>query len=237
MALIPVGVKKRKTNKGKKSIVKPDVFFPKKVPKFIGHDFNQTVALTSPYIYCINQVVQGTSNDTRIGSEMLMTSIQYKATICPNSRPSLGGSAACVNVPAYAISIVYDRAPQGSLPSISGATTSIFNGSSPHDLPLFDMSDRYVIVLNELFTPKAIGYFNTIVSGTTSVSVIDYNDVIEKYRKISLRTKFNSLNNGNVGDINIGALYLVVRCSEGAPFAYDNRIYANIDTRVRFKDV
>lgn len=237
-ALIPLGVKRPRTGKYRKSIVKQDSYFPKKIPKFLGYDFNQVVSYTNPYIACINATQQGNTNNTRIGGEALMTSVQYKAVVHPNSRPSQSvGGGACNQVCAYSISIVYDKSPQGALPSVAGTNTSIFNGTGPHDLPLFDMSDRYVIIMNEVFTPQVTSVYNVQTSGSTAVAAIDWVGVHEKYKKISLRSKFNVNDNGNITDFNIGAIYLILRCDDTLGSIFDNRAYFNIDTRVRFKDV
>lgn len=209
--------------------------FPKKLPKFISLDINSNPNTTTPKLYLLNGLVTGSTNQTRIGNECLFKSVQYKASIQPNSRPNAG--ALCQQMCTIGISVIYDKAPQGALPAVNGTATSIFNGALPHDLPNFDMSDRYTIVLNEIFSPPTTSYFQYNTVGSTQYNCIDYSYGIEKFRKMALRSKFNINDNGDITDFNIGALYLVLRTTGAVSgLTYDNTPLIDIDVRTRFVD-
>lgn len=236
-ALIPVGVKKRRTVKLNKNFQSAYIDkFPKKIPKFIGLDINQTVTLNSPLVLLINGLTEGVTNGTRIGQEVLFKSIHVRYNIIPNTRVNNGGTA--VLVPSYRVSVVYDNSPNGAtLPAYNGTNKAIFNGALPNDLPLFANSDRYQILYTEYVTPECTSTYNVISGGSTSICAIDYNIVRDAYRKIALRGKFNGGNNGDITDFNTGAIYLCISGDGGINGPYDDRGYINIDTRIRFVDV
>lgn len=230
--------KKRKMEAKKDPLIFANKYFdkfPKKLPKFLSWDINANPTASVPLLYLLNNTVTGSTNQTRLGNEIMLNSIQYKTICKENSAPNNG--AKCQELCTFCISIIYDKAPQGALPAVNGTSTSIFNGALPHDLPNFDMSDRYTIILNELFTAEAVSYFQYNTVGTTQYNCISWRKNIEKFRKMKLRTKYNINTNNDITDFNIGALYLVLR-TDGAisGLTYDNTPLIDIDLRVRFED-
>lgn len=209
--------------------------FPRKLPKFISYDINATVKNSNPYIALINGLQLGNSNQTRIGGECLMKSVEYKFICHPLYRPGANSSANAGST--FAITVVYDNSPTGTLPGVSTGTQAIFNGNYPHDLPLFDMSDRYTILLNEIYEPKNISEYTNQSVGTTTIFQVDFSTTGERYRKFALRSKFNANDVGDITDFNTGAMYLIIRSDSLTGSGFDNSILVDIDVRVRFVDV
>ena len=228
--------KKRKFSKIHKSLTYDPNAKIRKVRKYLSWDIQQHPDISNPYISLLNPIDEGVGTGERIGLGIVLTSIQYKGTIYPYARPGTVGTS-MNNLPSYAISIVYDNEPHGALPTVSGANDSIYNGSDPHDLPLFVNSKRYTQVFNKLYTPKNPIVFQFNTSGTTSAVQFDFMDAIEEYKKIKLSTEYNS-GTGVIGNITKGALYLILRTSAAVSVApIDDRPLFNIDVRLRFTDV
>jgi len=211
---------------------------PYKVQKYVGFDIAQQVDSSTPHVLLINSLIQGTTNNTRIGNAINIQSVQMKLLITPTSRPSNIGTGLCNSSNCIKLSIVYDKQPTGVLPTYNGATTSIFNGLKPTDLPQISMSGRFTILYTMMYTPNAISFYNVQTGGTTSISCVDYCISDEVFRKIALPAKFNGNDVGDITDFNEGAIYL---CLTGAnPVAgsgVNNTSQVICDTRVRFTDV
>lgn len=212
---------------------------PRKMPKFIGYDLSGVVNTTTnaTAIQLVNGLAEGTTNETRIGQNCLFKSVEIKAVVRPRYPPS-GSGPQNIQVPAIAVTIVYDKKPERVLPTISGSADSIFNGSDPWDLPLFSNNERYVIIANEMFTPENPAQYYVQGSGSTIICQIDYSYTIARYYKMALKGEFNAGNTGGISDFNTGALYIIYRTDATNPGSgVDNSVNIKMDSRVRFQDV
>jgi len=161
----------------------------------------------------INCVPQGATSYNRIGTKILIKSIQFNATIF------LGGSGPTQGV--YRYMLVYDSQPNGAFPALSDLL-SVNISTAPTFYSSVNMANRSrFIVLRD-----RIG--NLDVDGGNGAMVN-----VKEFVKTKLETQFKT-NTGAIGDITTGAIYFVAMATLSSAVTYITM--SQPTTRIRFYD-
>jgi len=183
---------------------------------------------TARTMVTLNNIIQGMDNNERIGREILIKSVEIKATVTLNdtATPEAGPLANARLV------LLWDLQPNGSattptLDTIFEANTETGTVApiTSNNLMNLNYKDRFVVLWNKKFT---IGN----VSGGTSAG--DSCKVVKMYRKLWLKTRYQGTGAG-IGAIATGRLFLV--CIGDSPTAGGSKgaqVFGN--ARIRFVD-
>lgn len=158
-----------------------------------------------------NCVPQGATSYNRIGTKILIKSIDFRCVF------SMNGTAPTHNSVRYMI--VYDRQPNGAFPAFSDIFSTNIS-TAPTFFSGVNMANRsrFIILRDRVQTLDPDG------SGTFSV---------KEFIKTKLETQFRT-NTGNIGDITTGALYLVAISLTGSAASYSTMGSATF--RIRYFD-
>lgn len=168
---------------------------------------------TTGSIALIATVPQGASVNQRVGKKIMWKSIQMRGRYA-------NGTAALSN--DCTLMWVYDRRPTGSLPAITDILVSASSLSFNNDAN----SGRFKILKREDFT--LIGNTGTPVLTEVTIRSADC------FQKVPLPAEFQAAGTGAIGDISLGAIYLV---TVGNTAAGTGAAIANVGFRTRFVDV
>lgn len=182
-------------------------------------------------IDCLNLVQAGTGSWNRIGRKIKLRSLRVKGNITnlyTRSNGDLIGNT-------VRLLVVWDKQPSGGpIPNFDtmfgvtdqqGAETSDY--FSP---PSYKTMDRFRVLkeINMDFCPG-------VLPGADNDTLLDIKDV-DFYLKLgNLETVYqNTSNPSTIGDINSGALYLILRAARNS--GTTSQATANLDCRLRFLD-
>jgi len=177
------------------------------VANVVGHD--PATAFTG--LAELNAVSQGATSYNRIGSKILIKSIDVRFQLY------LAGSAPA-NV-ACRYMIVYDHQPNGAFPTIANILSDNIGGAT-NFLSQINMANRsrFVVLRDRMIA------FQAGSDGTR---------ICKEFIKTKLETQY-SATTGAIGDITSGALYLLAFASTSA--AANFVMLADCHSRIRFFD-
>lgn len=151
----------------------------------------------------LNGMAQGTSQSTRIGNKMTMSSIQGRYQVFNGTTQT--GSSCC------RIIVFYDTQSNAAAPAINDLlsdTTAGQRSTSPLNLA---NRDRFRVVYERTWIP------GNAFSGVMDEGVIEgFLDFNQFYKKIRLDTIYNNTSGGTVADIQTGALFCWIYADIGA---------------------
>lgn len=175
---------------------------------------SQSECDTTGSVVLVNTVAQGTSVTQRIGKRVEIINFQVKGHVFTNA------SATATFVQ---IALVYDKRPVGALPAVTDIfdTATSFAFAKDVGSPRFRILKRWTASLN--------GGAAAAVSGMTSTSIDEFVKL-----KTPLPLVCKSAGTGAIGDIEEGAVYLVVLGGNSAGTTDATSI---ISVRTRFIDV
>lgn len=157
---------------------------------------------TTGSVEVLNAMAQGTSQSTRVGNKIHMTSIQGRLSIT-------NGTVGTV-APVIRYMIIYDTQTNAALPALLDILTP---GTVIGFMNLANR-DRFRIIWERTFTPS-VGTFSD------TAAVAEFTEFIKIYQKLNLDVVFNNTNGGTIADIQTGSLLLVtlsnVAAGTGAP--------------------
>jgi len=130
---------------------------------------------------------QGTAVTQRVGKRIFTKSIQWRGVLSADTTTTTSAGTWI---------IVYDRRPTGALPAL----TDIIKSASPFAMNNDDNSGRFQIVHRRDFV-----VLGNTATPTTGQEVLTENGFIKFRRQID----YKSAGTGAIGDIEMGALYLV----------------------------
>lgn len=161
-------------------------------------------------IVLLNGLSLGTAAQTRVGRKINMRSIMMRAYF---------NAAATTTSGFVRVMLVYDRQANGTAPT---AADILAQGGTPFITSInnLDNRERFLVIHDKTRYLSA----GSAVSDTNAI-------YYKKYKRLALETTYNSGSSGTVGDINTGAMYLVVFTSCGIA-----NVNARITTRIRFSD-
>lgn len=168
---------------------------------------------TTGSIALIATIAQGAGTSQRIGKKAIYKSLQIRGHVANNS-------TAITN--DVAVLIVYDRDPTGALPNVTDILTSSTHYGFLNDIN----SDRFRIVRRVTYS----------LSGNTATPATG-NEIKDMDEYIDLKgapVQFKAAATGAIGDIAVGALYVV---TVGSTVAGSAAASANLAFRTRFVDV
>lgn len=139
-------------------------------------------------IALIATIAQGAGQTQRIGKKATYKSLQVRGYVQNNTTATLNDVAIC---------IVYDKEPTGLMPNI----TDIFNQATAQSFLNDTNSDRFQIVRR--WSHVLTGNSATPATGNEILDIDEYIDL--KSRPV----QFKAAATGAIGDIAVGALYLV----------------------------
>jgi len=159
----------------------------------------------------LNCVQQGATSYNRIGTKILIKSIDFRCNFF------LAGTA-----PSYAgvrYMLVYDRQPNGAFPAMSDIISeNISTAPTFHSGVNMANRSRFVVLRDRMLTLSA---------GTDNISVC------KEFIKTKLETQFKT-NTGAIGDITTGAIYLIAFATLSGSASYAQ--LSNAHCRIRFFD-
>jgi len=168
---------------------------------------------TTAVVTHIAIIPQGPDEINRLGRNVLLKSFQMRGELQANT----------AGVQAMArIMLVYDRQPNRALAAI----TDILQSGSVYGMKNLDNQDRFVILMDKLFS---------VIGTNTSVGIESAQRAIQKYIKLgSLVANYQVGATGAIGEVNTGALLLV---TIGDMVAGTTAPNFGLITRTRFVDV
>lgn len=175
---------------------------------YVGYNCDTTGTIT-----LLATIAQGASVSQRIGKKAMYKSLQMRGLISSNATTTVADAA---------VLIVYDREPTGSMPLITDILNTAHSASFLND----NNSERFKIVRRFDFT--LTGNATTPATGNEATSVDEYIDLK------GLPVQFKSAATGAIGDLAVGALYLV---TVGNIVAGTAAAQAALGFRTRFYDV
>lgn len=165
---------------------------------------------TTGSIVLLATVPQGTSTSQRVGKKIQWKSLQCRGRYTANSTAQVNDCA---------VLIVYDKRPTGSLPAITDVLVSASASSFNNDAN----SGRFVILKRKDFDLTG----NSALATSTSAKSADF------FLKINRPCEFAAAGTGAIGDISMGALYLI---TVGSNVAGTTAATAALAFRVRYTD-
>jgi len=161
----------------------------------------------------INCVPQGATSYNRIGTKILIKSIDFRCVF------TMAGTEPTHNSVRYLI--VYDRQPNGAFPAFSDILSTNIS-TAPTFFSGVNMANRsrFIILRDRVYTQDPDGTGDIVT--------------VKEFIKTKLETQFRT-NAGNIGDITTGALYLVAfGLTGGNAVSYTNM--ATTSFRIRYFD-
>lgn len=199
--------KKKRARRGPKALLPR---MPNSEQKYINSSIdNISITRDGTGLFLMNGVDQGTSNSTRVGNQISMTSIAIDLAVQATIATSLR------------ISIVYDKQPNKAIWSASDLFTAISTYFYPWSqrAPLY--KDRFVVLKNFFFD------INPNITSTV------FQKTIKKYINLPKGTPTIFAGSGaDITSITGGSVYLYIASSTGS--ANQCNVYGS--TRIRFMD-
>jgi len=159
----------------------------------------------------IATIAQGTTVNQRIGKKAQYRSILLRGTAQSN--------ATCT-VTDCAFLIIYDKRPTGSLPAITDILTASTSRAFMND----NNTGRFQVVRR---------WDNTFIGNTTTLATGEEAKNVDMYIPFRQPITFESAGTGAIGDIDMGALYLVTVGSTAAGTAAGS---LSVAIRTRFTE-
>uniref|UniRef100_UPI0040476664 hypothetical protein n=1 Tax=Limnohabitans sp. TaxID=1907725 RepID=UPI0040476664 len=174
--------------------------------KYLDKAFT-TTATTTGQLTLLNAMAAGTTQITRVGSQINMTSLQYKFSVT--------SSTAIVTPTEFRYIIFIDRQANGAAPPISGDPTSgagtiaLLNNvliDLIHCPRQYETFNRFKILKDKTFCLNPQVSTDLADPATTMVGVCKE---IKGYIKLGQMVKFGNDTTAVIGDINTNSLYLL----------------------------
>lgn len=191
----------------------------KKVFDLAASTYNVSVASTAILLFAPQR---GADYNQRVGRKTAITSLYIRGFINLENATNMQTT----NTPAgQARLIVFiDWQPNGNTPT----TTALLVTANPIDQLNLDNRDRFKIIADKTFEFEPF-----IISNGFSISNRSTQRV-KLYKRMGLETIFNDGNDGDIGDINSGALYMLWIGNWAN--TTNLRATAHVSTRCRFED-
>lgn len=169
----------------------------------------------------LNGLNLGTSAVTRVGRQIMMKSIHLKFDMNGSLFANTPTSAANM----LRIMILYDAQPNGALPAASDLLENTTTGVQTISGTAMRYAQRFRILYDKRWILQH--QLSSTTTGTFS-SVFD-----EVYLKVNLKTIYANSNNGDITDIDTGALLLFITSDAAATANYPDLLFYS---RVRYVD-
>lgn len=159
--------------------------------KFLDTTLSGNSAMNSGggFTNCLNLMATGDTASTREGREITIASVQIKAVIVHEDNT-------CANDQAVRFLLVWDKEPAGAAAALSAVLTSA-DGNGFRNV---DNRSRFVVLMDKTMT---LGPRDSTATQAVAGQGPHYLDF---YKRLNLKTIFNSGNAGTIADINHGAL-------------------------------
>nr|WAE42647.1 MAG: capsid protein [Cressdnaviricota sp.] len=193
--------------------------------KYIDNSVGFSQVSGVPAIGLLNAAIQGTTANTRTGQEILIKSVQWRIYLKAGTTTFSSGL-----YPLVRILLVLDRQPNGAafgstdLFEWSGGATTISTALQATCSPIALKNRKRFIILKDVTSEMDQGHGNCYFH--------------QFYRKVRIKTEYNSGNAGTIGDINTNALFIVIQTSvpSGSNTGSDDIPYWGGFIRLRFED-
>lgn len=140
-------------------------------------------------VIALNAMAQGTSQSTRVGNKISMTSIQM--------RLASANGATTTTPPIIRYMIIYDKQTNAAAPTIADILQAV-GVLAPMNM---GNRDRFVILMEDTWRPD-----NTY---SDAAAVAEFTEYKQRYKRLHLDTIYNNTNGGTVADINSGGLFFI----------------------------
>lgn len=184
--------------------------------------------------YLLNGLINGSGFYNRIGRKVSLKSVRVRGQIYPDNDTADGTSQ------YFRIIILYDKQPNQAFPPITDILATFNNAGAPtttaYSFLNITNSDRFVILRDTPFhiSDNALtGLYNQ------DANVMDYKNKGNYDEYIDLKnveTGYSNTSTGAIGDIQTGALYMVLYGTAPAATANENVYRFNFTARLRFWD-
>lgn len=182
--------------------------------------------------------VEGSSFYNRIGRRIRMKSLQITGTIRPSN-----GNAAAVPDQFGRLLVIYDRQPNGALPSLADIITNYdeagTTGSTAHAGINLNNRSRFVVLRDRRFYLPPLGINGATPAAQQGVTMVPTDDTSFLFREFiklgGLETQYKaSTATGPIGDISTGSLIIATVSTADANATSAWRFTGNV--RLRFED-
>lgn len=170
-------------------------------------------ALGDTYTFTLlNNIIEGTDEDTRIGRNVKISSIQLNGIVQSASNTTGSGYIRTI--------IVQDMQPNAAIFAI----TSYLVSDDLVSLRNTDNTKRFKTLHSEILP---ISGFGTQANGTPTTQCVDW------YKKVNIITDYNATNGGTIADITKNSLYLLTIATGFATTV----LFNDLRIRLKFSDL
>lgn len=175
-------------------------------PKWINPTYTQmapSITNAAPYTFCVNAVVQGTSENTRIGAKIRMTSFEANLSVSNTSTAQIDV------VSAYRILVIQEKTCLGS--NISPTQVFLDSPAYPHSMRDHTNRDasRFIFLYDSgvqfVYAPTS-ALASPFQNFGTFPSIRNHHIKF----KTDIVASMERANNGNVGDIDTNGVSIVI---------------------------
>jgi len=168
----------------------------------------------------------GSDYNNRIGRKTLLKSLYIRGYCYIDPAAAISTNVVCQTQLCRFI-IFVDNQPNGATPSV----TDLLTESLPQSQLNPNNRDRFKIIKDKQFVFDPVYQVDTATQARCNWNRTTY--PIKIYKKLNIETVFNGTNGSTIGDINTGALYMMMIGSTAAGAADAT---FSISTRCRFDD-
>jgi len=169
----------------------------------------------------LNGLNLGTSAITRVGRQIMMKSFHLKLLMSG----ATFAQTPTAPMSAVRIMVVYDLQPNGVTPAASDLLENATTGNQVVSSTALRYAGRFKILFDKRYN------LNNQLAATTTTTFSEVFD--EMYQKINLKTIYANTNNGDITDIDTGAMFLFLTTESGAAA---NDPIAQFYMRIRYTD-
>jgi hypothetical protein len=174
------------------------------VPELKYKDVSAAGTVTAAGAFILtNGLNLGTSAVTRVGRQIMMKSFHIKLVMAGAPFSSTPTSPSSL----IRVMVVFDAQPNGTAPATSDLLEDASSGVGIVSSTALKYSGRFKILWDKRWV-----LVNSLTATTTADLTEQYD---EKYMKINLKTIYANTNNGDITDIETGALWIFLTTESG----------------------
>jgi len=216
-----VGTRGRRVTRARRPVA-PRIIFKQKMPSMLNSPGEEIKAvdttinqgfLTTVQVTLLNTIAEGSSFYQRVGRKTHLKYISLKGWIRPSNL-----NAAAITRSTIRYVIVYDRSPQGAVPSYADifqdTSAGGANSSSVNSGPNMDNKFRFAILRDRIHEAPPLGVNGAVPAVPQPFLSVDvtgdskYSFNCTEFIRTNATTQYSGPN-GTIGDVRVGAIYLV----------------------------
>lgn len=213
---------KKNTFKKKKITTQVDLIGAERKNKDVVANYVMPIGGLFSNPVLLSGIAVGGDANTRVGRRITMKSINMRYILTCTAVP--GGGPDGLEPNRARIVLIYDKSPNGALPTITDIWDPTSSFTSMLDL---NNADRFVIIADEMSEQVQGKAAQTVVGQAMASGTC--------YRKINMEAVFSGTG-GTIADVRTGAIYILV-CGDATTTPTSGTYAVSALTRIRYTDV